>query len=209
MEDVALRSDVDEFIARLRSGDSAAADRLFQGYAGRLAAVVRRRLGWRFCRKLDPEDVVQSVFRSFVRCQHDLEMHFENWDALWGLLSLIAMRKVGRVASHFAAGRRNLSLEHSVSLLSADSADFRAEAVSHEPDPQHLAMVAETITGLLEELDERDRAIVRLALEGRSTEQIAAEMGRSERTIQRVLRRLAVQLEEAAAPASSSPGKPR
>lgn len=208
MEDIALGSDVDEFIARLRLGDSAAADRLFQDYAGRLAAVVRRRLGWRFCRKLDPEDVVQSVFRSFVRCQHDREMHFENWDALWGLLSLIAMRKVGRVASHFAAGRRNLSLEQSVALLSVDSADFRAEAVSHEPDPQHLAMVAEMITGLLEELDDRDRAIVRLALGGRSTEQIAAEMGRSERTIQRVLRRLAVQLEEAAT-AHSSPGKPR
>jgi len=209
MEDTPVGSDVDEFIAKLRSGDSAAADRLFHEYAGRLAAVVRRRLGWRFRRKLDPEDVVQSVFRSFIRYQHGRDMRFENWDALWGLLSLIAMRKVGRVASHFAADRRNLALEHSVALLSADSDDVQVEAVSHEPDPQHLAMVAETIASLLAELDTRDRTIVRLALEGCSTEQIAANISRSERTIQRVLRRLAVRLEEAAATAHSSPDKPR
>lgn len=199
MPQTAAASEVDRLVERLRVGDSAAADRLFHDYAGRLAAVVRRRLGWRFCRKLDPEDVVQSVFRSFVRCQQGPAMRFENWDALWGLLSLIAMRKAGRVVAHFAAGRRRLDLEHSVAGGADETVALQAEGVSHEPDPQHLAAVAETIEHLLAELEERDRRIVRLALEGQATEAIAAVVGRSERTVQRVLRRLAGRLEDAAA----------
>lgn len=208
MDGAPAAGEVDRFISQLRSGDSVAAGRLFRDYASQLAGVVRRRLGWRYSRKIDPEDVVQSVFRSFVRCQRNHEVRFDNWDALWGFLSLIAMRKAGRVASHFTAARRNLAFEHSVVHLDNGDVQPRAEGISREPDPLHLVMITDTIDHLMHELDARDRGIVRMALEGSSTEAIATAVGCSERTVQRVLRRLSAWLEEDAT-GHSPRSKPR
>src|SRR5690242_9456367 len=53
-----------DLMARLRAGDDAAAAALFQRFATRLIALARGRLDGLVRRKVDPEDVVQSVFRS-------------------------------------------------------------------------------------------------------------------------------------------------
>ena len=52
-------------IARLRSGEDAAAREVFERFAGRLVALARRRFNRLLARKVDPEDVVQSAFKSF------------------------------------------------------------------------------------------------------------------------------------------------
>jgi len=54
-----------DLIARLTAGEDAAATALFRRYGQRLIALARTRLDEAARRKLDPEDVVQSVFRSF------------------------------------------------------------------------------------------------------------------------------------------------
>jgi hypothetical protein len=49
----------------IRSGDAGAAAPVFQRFAGRLIAPARSRLGDRLRAKVDPDDVVQSVYKSF------------------------------------------------------------------------------------------------------------------------------------------------
>src|SRR5438045_6574038 len=52
-------------MARLRAGEDAAAREVFQRFAARLVALTRGRFNRLLARKVDPEDVVQSAFKSF------------------------------------------------------------------------------------------------------------------------------------------------
>src|SRR5438132_98384 len=59
-------ADADTFarlMARLRSGEDAAAREVFERFAGRLVALTRGRFNRLLARKVDPEDVVQSAFK--------------------------------------------------------------------------------------------------------------------------------------------------
>jgi RNA polymerase sigma-70 factor (ECF subfamily) len=169
-------------------------DEILARFSRRLAGLVRSRLGWKLRRKLDTEDVVQSVFKSFVRFQQDRELSFDSEDALWGLLALITVRKCGHKVEHFMAACRNVAAEQSVAPGGNHPADDDTrrclEALSREPDPAQAAILAETLTSLLVRFDDRDQRIVTLALEGATVAEISREVERSERTVQRVLKRL-------------------
>ena len=70
---MSLPDSFDDVITRLRDGDSEAATEIFHRFAARLIALARTRLDSRVRQKVDPEDVVQSVFRSFfIRQDHFL-----------------------------------------------------------------------------------------------------------------------------------------
>jgi RNA polymerase sigma-70 factor, ECF subfamily len=60
-----VNHDAADLLARWRSGDQQAAAELFRCYAGRLAALARSHLSRKIGQRLDAEDVVQSVYRSF------------------------------------------------------------------------------------------------------------------------------------------------
>lgn len=183
----------DPDLTALRAGGDILGAEVLTRFSERLAGLVRSRLGWKLRRKLDAEDVVQSVLMSFVRLQREKGVSFENWEALWGLLALITVRKCGHKIEHFMAACRRVSAEHSV-IVAADGFDDESrgciDALSREPDPLHAAVGAETIENLLADLDDRDRRIVTLALEGATLAEISEEVRRSERTVQRVLKRV-------------------
>src|SRR5262245_5432615 len=86
----------DEIMVRLRSGDNEAAARVFNKFVKRLIGLARSRLDKGLGRKVDPEDIVQSVYKSFFRRHAAGEFDFSNWDRLWGLLAVIAVRKCKR-----------------------------------------------------------------------------------------------------------------
>lgn len=182
--------DVRGVLERLRAGDPAAADLLLTRFSGQLCRLAQQKLGLRYRRKLDPEDIVQSVFKSFIRLQAADDLTFDNWDALWGFLSLIAIRKCGHRIQYLEAARRSIARE--LPAHPADphpgEADVELLAFAQDPTPSHVAMLAETVERLLEPLGDRDRRIVTLALEGYDTREISERVKRSDRTVQRVLR---------------------
>lgn len=191
------RSEVDRILALLEQGDSSAADELFSRFAAQLCRLVHAKLGWRYRRKFDAEDVAQSIFKSFLGLQVRKELSFENWDALWGLLSLIAIRKCGHRVEYLRAACRDVAREHSVILGDVDAERSRAdlEALSREPTPSAAAMLSESLERLMEPLDERERLIVTLALQGFEPVDISDRVSRSTRTVQRVLEKVRNQLE--------------
>lgn len=193
-------SEADRVIERLRQGDSLAAEQLFSRFSGQLCRLVQRKLGWRYRRKLDPEDVAQSVFKSFLRMQRSSDASFDTWDALWAYLSLIAIRKCGHRVDYLRAARRDVARERDATLRPRHLERSRTDltALSRDPTPSHAAMLKEAVDRLLEPLEERDRAIAMLALQGYATTEISERVERSERTVQRVLCRLREQLEAAA-----------
>jgi RNA polymerase sigma factor (sigma-70 family) len=75
-------------------------------YRDRLCALVAREMDIRYRRREDPEDVVQSVLRTFFRRADKGEFHFEHRGALWQLLQKIARHKLlDHVAYHRAQKR--------------------------------------------------------------------------------------------------------
>lgn len=169
----------DDLLRRLRAGDDQAAERVFQAYACRLIALARSRLDQRLRPKLDAEDVVQSVFRTFFARVGAGQFALTSWDSLWGLLTGITLRKCAERAAFFHAQRRDLARE----VADVDPA-------TREPTPEEAAMLSETVEQLLLGLEERDRQIVALSLQGFSSTEIGARVGWAERTVQRILARV-------------------
>jgi RNA polymerase sigma-70 factor (ECF subfamily) len=177
-----------DLMARLRGGDDAAAAQVFQRFAGQILELARQQLHDRIRRKLDPEDILQSVFRSFFLRQRDGRLDLENWDNLWGVLMVMTLRKCGRQVQHFQAARRDL--RHEVGLDTLPKADGLRGLVSLESSPSQAAMLIELLTQLVEVLAPADREILTLRLQGYTVAEIADQLGRSTRTVCRALRRI-------------------
>jgi RNA polymerase sigma-70 factor (ECF subfamily) len=95
-----------EFLARSRGRDDAAAQEIFGRFAHQLIALALRHIDAELRYKVDPEDVVQSLYKSFFRRYGDGNLDLVNWNSLWGLLTLITVRKCAeRVAYHRAECR--------------------------------------------------------------------------------------------------------
>jgi RNA polymerase sigma-70 factor (ECF subfamily) len=180
---------------RLRAGEEVAAAQLFQRFAGRLIALARSRLDALVRQKIDPEDVMQSVFKSFFRRHREGDWDLADWDSLWSLLARMTIRKCGRRAVHYHGQRRDVRRETTPAIDQQDSSFFR-EAINREPTPDEAAMLAESIEQLLRELEGYHRDIVQLSLQGCTSAEVAAETGVSERSVQRVLKRVREQIEK-------------
>src|SRR5262245_6916154 len=63
-------------VARWQAGDQQAARELFHRYTDRLIALVRSRLTSQVGQRVDPEDVVQSAYRSFFAGAGDGQFSF-------------------------------------------------------------------------------------------------------------------------------------
>src|SRR5262245_55328972 len=172
-----------EFLARLHSQDDAAAQELFARFAHQLIALAHRHIGAGLRHKVDPEDVVQSAYKSFFFRYGAGNLDVVNWNSLWGLLTLITVRKCAERAAYHRAERRNVARE--VSPPRGDEAG--PEPFGREPTPLEAAVLTETIEQLLAGLDEEERPILELSLQGCSTREISERLGRAERTV-RLLR---------------------
>jgi|SRR5579863_437858 len=180
-------------MARLKSGDQSAAREIFERFVSRLIALAGTRLGGKLRRKIDPEDVVQSVFNSFFARQAKDQFRVANWDGLWGLLATITIYKCGHKIEHFQAACRDISGEiSSMPMTREQQADW--EAVAGDPSPAQLAILDETVVSLLADLDERDGQIFMLCLQGWSAAEIGGEVQCSERTVRRILERTRLHL---------------
>src|SRR5690242_10313489 len=95
----------------LRRGDPAAGALLWQRYAERLIALARQHLDQRLRGKVDPEDVEQSVLRSFFRGHAEGRWDITDENSLWHLLVRITLRKCHRRLEQFLAARRDVRRE--------------------------------------------------------------------------------------------------
>src|SRR3954469_9267986 len=90
-------------MARLDSGEDAAAREVFEQFAGRLVAMARGRFNRLLARKVDPEDVVQSASKSFCGRRRAGKLDVDGRDGLWNLLALITLRKCADRSEYFLA----------------------------------------------------------------------------------------------------------
>ena len=96
---------------RFRAGDSLAEALLLQRYVQRLIALARKRLPKKATGKIDADDIVQSVMRSFVQHHRDGRFVFDDWESLWSLLAVITIRKCSHKTAELSAQRRDFRRE--------------------------------------------------------------------------------------------------
>jgi RNA polymerase sigma-70 factor (ECF subfamily) len=183
-----------EIMARLRQGDADAARLIFERFAQRLIGLARSHLDRSLRGKVDPEDVMQSVFKSFFRIQREETVALSEWNDLWSLLAVITLRKCGHRAAYYQAACRDVRRE-STSSANDDEAEAGWEVIAREPTPLEAMMLGETVEEILRSLDERERLLASLALQGYTRMEIAERVGCTERTVYRVLERLRRHLE--------------
>lgn len=175
-----------DLVSRWRGGDQRAAEELFHRYAERLLALARTRLPGKLARHVDPDDVVQSAYRSFFVGARDGRFVLQRSGDLWRLLVAITLHKlhhqVERLTAEKRAGRRGRSLGREEDLFGLE-----AEMVGHEPLPSEVAALSETLESLLRGMGPPQRRMIEMRLQGFSLEEIADDVHRSERTVRRVL----------------------
>lgn len=166
---------------RLATGDPNSPQAVVDRYVGRLLALVRPRISDRLRRRIDAEDVAQSAFRSFFRRAELGELDLGRGAPLWRLLSAIALNKLHKQAERHTAAKRSIRRDSSPGKLLTEVIAGR------EPDPAGAAAIADELDSLIAGLSPVARQVVEMRLADYSHEEIAAEIGRSDRTVRRIL----------------------
>src|SRR5262245_65157397 len=165
---------------------------LFEQFSRRLIGLARCHLDAALKHKVDPEDVVQSAYKSFFLRYGDQPLVSQDSDALWSLLTLITLRKCADRARYYRAERRDVSQEAIAHL--AGQEPWR-EAISHEPTPEQAVVLSETVEEVLREIGSSERQVVELSLLGYSTQEISQRLSRAERSVRRLRERVRKHLE--------------
>jgi RNA polymerase sigma-70 factor (ECF subfamily) len=170
----------------VRAGDPGAAEVIFRQYVRRLIGLARRRLESQgLLGKVEPDDVVQSAFRSFFVRFGDGPFDGAAPDSLWGLLARITLRKCNRQLERLRADRRDVARE--VPLASGDSAAGEPPAAGREPSPEEAAALEETVLLVMARLGSPlKRQIFELSLQGYSVAEISERVHFYERGVERV-----------------------
>lgn len=177
---------VSHWIDRIKSGDSVAANRIWQHYFDRLVRSVRHRLGGQNRAVTDEEDIVLSVFDSFYAAAEKGRFpDLSDRDDLWRLLLRMSARKVIDKRRRERRQRRGGDVEiHAL----GDNDEAVSEAIGNEPSPEMVLMMQESLAQFFSHLGVGHLQELAVAkLEGYSNADLARRFGCSERTIERRL----------------------
>ncbi|HVA48531.1 MAG TPA: sigma-70 family RNA polymerase sigma factor [Pirellulales bacterium] len=177
----------EQLLARYQDGDQSAAEEMFRRYVSRLTVFARTRLAPRVARRVDAEDVVLSAYRSFFVRARDGQFRLRRSGDLWRLLVAITLNKVRHQVAHHEADKRAMRREENPASLN--------EQFSRSPRPEHAIAVADELEQVMAAMSPVKRRILELRLLDYSLAEIAADIGRSERTVRRMLDELQAYLE--------------
>jgi RNA polymerase sigma factor (sigma-70 family) len=165
------------------SGSEDAATKIVDEYGYAILGAIRARLSPRLRRRLDSQDLVQAVWMSFFRHRDVLEQFGTAEELVAWLRTVSANKVIDECRRSLQSQKRDASREQGVDTWRLHSLDT---VPSKRPTPSAELARKEQ----MEALDPRQRRIVSLRLAGATHAEIAAELGVSEGTIRRAIRRL-------------------
>lgn len=174
-----------QLLARCREGDEQAAEMIFDLYVQRLVALARSRLSPKLQRRIDPEDVVQSAYRSFFRSARQGGFADARDGEMWKLLAGITIKKMLHQAEFHQARKRAIDNEGSVAASS--NWNVNPEFVAHEPSPAEAVTIVDELNNVMQTLKPLHRQVLEMRLQGLAVRDIAKAVDRTERTIRRTL----------------------
>lgn len=165
-------SDFDLLLAAARSGDEKAMQQIIDQYEPELRIVARNRLGSALRPHLDTIDLVQSVHRSLMIGLRDARFDIASPQKLVALAVTIVQRKAAKHWRHLKRQQRlsgheetKHDLLETILALASGREDRLAEVDSRE-----------ILSQWLDKMDDLERKLVELRLEGYSTVEIAEQL---------------------------------
>lgn len=168
-------------LRRFRSGEQEAATEIYVRYARRLQALAAKQTGADLAPRFDPEDVVQSVFRTFFRRASAGYYEAPAGEELWRLLLVLSLHKVRDLAVYHRAQKRDVSRTWSVESHDAPTGGPTGD------DQLAYDSLRLVVSELISDLPESNREIIQLRIDGHEVEEIAKQTGRAKRTVERTL----------------------
>jgi RNA polymerase sigma-70 factor (ECF subfamily) len=177
-------------LQRLRQGSQDAATQLYLRYAHRLRALAEAQCSGDLARRVDADDIVQSIFGSFFRGASQGYYEVPEGEELWKLFLVIALNKIRAKGNYHRAARRDIR-------MTVGSDDFDQLPVAGvNPDDGDLAFLRLAVAEALEKLPPQHKQIVTLRIEGHEVGEIAELVERSHRTVERILQQARERLTE-------------
>jgi RNA polymerase sigma-70 factor (ECF subfamily) len=195
-------------IAAAVAGDGTAAGSLLERYRGYMQLLARAQIGQRLQGKVDAADVVQDVFldahRQFPQFRGRSAAEFTGW-----LRTLLAGHLAAIVRRFVHAESRNVGLEREIRIeLDSSSGQFE-RTVSSGTSPSDAASRQEELLRLADALDrlpaDYREAVLLRQIEGLPFAEVAARMGRTVDSVQKLWVRGLEALRAALGPGRDSP----
>src|SRR5262245_21990166 len=184
---------LDQLLARLSSGDSAAVGQVFLTFEPYLRKAVRRQLPEPLRARFDSTDILQSVWADVLRGFREAGWRFTDADHLRGFLFVATRnRLIDRVRQHQKAVQREEPL---------GEGDQQQFLPSPQPCPSEVAQEGDLWERILAHCPPEHRPILALKRQGYSLAEIAERTGLHPDSVRRILRTLARQLAFRQAPA--------
>jgi RNA polymerase sigma-70 factor (ECF subfamily) len=168
-------------LQRLCQGSQDAAAQLYCRYAHRLRALAEAQCSPDLARRVDADDLVQSIFGSFFRGASKGYYEVPEGEELWKLFLVIALNKIRAKGKYHRAARRDVRM-----TVGSDHFDALPVSVGN-PEDGEVAFLRLAVAEALEKLPPQHKQIVTLRMEGHEVREIAELAGRSHRTVERIL----------------------
>jgi len=172
-----------------RTGDEAAAKELFDRYVDKVMKLARRHLSRPIAGRVDPEDIAQSVFRTFFHRARNGQFQIDEADDLCKLLARITVHKTFRQIAFHKRAKRDTGVE------SGEPQEMILNRLTNGPSPQEAAAFVDQLELFFSKIQPVEKQILELRMEGYNNLEIAAKLNISDRKIRRLMERIRGQAE--------------
>ena len=169
------------------TGDEDAARKLFDRYAEQLVLLARKRISQRLASRIDAEDIVQSVFRTFFHRAKQGQFHLEDPEDVVKLLARITVHKTFRQIAFHKRAKRDATAE---APHGDDAQDLLLKLVTGEPSPEEAAEFVDNLEHFFNQLKSEERRILEMRMEGYTNVEIANHLKITDRKIRRIMERV-------------------
>ena len=178
-----------DWLAGLADGDAVIVKQFWDRYGDTLRRAAERQIAPRLRARVDADDIVQSACRTFFRRFGEGEFDISDFESLWRLLLTITLNKARMQARYHTRDRRSIGREQAIPDLGVVATTERASFLNDVDFDDLLEFV-------LAPLDEAQRQILVMTLDGRPLSEISNALNCSERTVRRMRGRIREQLRD-------------
>lgn len=164
-----------DLLRLLQAGESSAAVEIYERYAQRLLRLANKNSSEQLAVRVAPEDIVQSVFRTFFRRATEGHYELPDGDELWKLFLVISLNKMRKKAIFHSAAKRDMARTQTIG---------KSQLSGPETPSDILRM---TIDEMISSLPEEHQGLIRDRIEGYEITEISERNHVSRRTTERIL----------------------
>ena len=185
---MATSPELHKLISDAETGSEEAVWNLVELLTPHIYRVVNRKMSPSLRQRIGASDIVQATWASFLIRDRDLRQ-FKSDDDLTAFVTGIALNKLRMQArAHFHTQARDVRREVS------SGADDLPIASDNQPTASDILIFRESWDGFMSSQPAHYRQIVQLRIDGHTYDAIAAQLRINERTVRRVLQKLAAEV---------------